>query len=200
METNKKLSINPAAGTTFTNPQNIIQNLDFRNGMKVANFGCGTGFFVLPIAEKIEPDGTVFALDVRKEKLEVVESQAKISGLTNIVVKRVNLEAKKGSGLSSGSADWVIIANMLFQNSNKDVILKEAGRILKKNGKILLVEWKEKNFPIGPKKSIKISREEMKKIAEKNNFEIIKEIEVSNFHYGLILTPCRFSAAGDKSK
>jgi ubiquinone/menaquinone biosynthesis C-methylase UbiE len=187
MEKNKKTFAASTLGVKFINPEDVIASLDFRNGMKVANFGCGTGYFAIPVAKKIGPDGTVFALDVRAEKLEVVESQAKLFGLTNITARRANLEIEKGSELPDASMDWVIIANMLFQNSNKNAILSEAKRVLKKKGKILVVEWNEKDFPIGPSNKIKISREEMAKIAGKNNLKIAREVEASNFHYGLIL-------------
>lgn len=187
MKENKKTSSASMYGARFINPEIIIDQLGFENGMKVANFGCGTGYFTFPIAKKIGPDGTVWALDVLPQKIEAVESQAKLSGVTNIVTRRVNLENEKGSGLPKESVDWVILVNMLFQNSNKDAILAEVRRVLKKTGRILLIEWGEKDLLIGPKKDVKISKQEMLEIARKNNLEISSEIEASNFHYGLIL-------------
>jgi len=187
MDKNKKIAGASMLGARFIDPECIISRLDFRNGMKIANFGCGTGYFAFPIAKKVGPDGTVWALDVLPQKIESVESQAKLSGVTNIITKRVNLENEKGSGLLKESADWVILVNMLFQNSNKDAVLAETKRVLKKTGKILLIEWEEKELLIGPKKDLKISKQEMFGIAKKNNLEIASEIEASNFHYGLIL-------------
>lgn len=187
MEENKKISAVSTLGAKFINPDDVIGKLEFRDGMKVANFGCGTGYFTIPVAKKVGSDGNVFAIDVRAEKLEVVESQAKLFGITNITSRRANLEKEKGSGLPDASMDWIIIANMLFQNNDKDLVLAEAKRALKESGKILIIEWNEKDFPIGPNKKIKISKEEMIKIAEKNNLKVTKEVEVSNFHYGLIL-------------
>jgi len=174
-------------GARFINPEIIIDQLGFENGMKVANFGCGTGYFAFPIAKKIGPDGMVWALDVLPQKIEVIESQAKLLGVTNIIAKRVNLEKEKGSGLPKESADWAILVNMLFQNNNKDAILAETKRVLKKTGNILLIEWDVRDALFGPKKDIKISKKEMLEIARKNNLEVLKEIEASNFHYGLIL-------------
>ena len=187
MEKNKKTADVSMLGARFIDPEAIINQLDFKNGMKVADFGCGTGYFVFPIAKKISPDGIVWALDVLPQKIESVESQAKLLGATNIITKRVNLENESGSGLPGESADWVILVNMLFQNDDKDSIFSEAKRVLKKSGKILLIEWDERSFSIGPDKGVKISQDKMKKIAEKNSLEIINNIEASNFHYGLVL-------------
>lgn len=187
MEKKIKQSSTAFFGTKFINPEDLIEKMDFKPGMKVANFGCGTGYFAMPIAKKVAPDGIVWAIDIRAEKLEVVESYARIFGVTNIIVRRANLEAERGSGISNSEADWVVMANMLFQNSNKNAILSEAKRVLKKDGRIFLIEWSEKDFPIGPNKRIKISQKEMIKIARENNLEVEKEVEVSNFHYGLLL-------------
>jgi ubiquinone/menaquinone biosynthesis C-methylase UbiE len=174
-------------GARFIDPEGIINQLEFKNGMKVANFGCGTGYFAFPIAKKVSPDGLVWAMDVLPQKIEVVESQAKLVGITNVITKRVSLEKEKGSGLPRESADWVILVNMLFQNSDKDAILAEVKRVLKKTGKILLIEWSEKNMLFGPEKDIKVSKKEMLEILRKNGLEVSSEIEPSNFHYGLIL-------------
>ncbi|HRZ95741.1 MAG TPA: class I SAM-dependent methyltransferase [Candidatus Moranbacteria bacterium] len=187
MDKNKKLSKAIEYGSKFIAPEVIIESLDFENGMQVANFGCGTGYFAVPIAKKICPDGIVYALDVRREKLEVIESRARIEGITNIMTKKANLEAEKGSGLRNGSVDWVVAVNMLFQNSGKDRILLEAERILGKKGKMLIIEWEEKDLPIGPDRKNKISKKDLIKIAQKNKLKIVKEIEASNFHYGLVL-------------
>jgi ubiquinone/menaquinone biosynthesis C-methylase UbiE len=187
MEENKKTSGASMYGVKFINPETIIDQLEFANGMRIADFGCGTGYFTFPMAKKVSPDGMVWALDVLPQKIETVESQAKLSGVTNIITKRVNLENEKGSTLSKESVDWVILVNMLFQNSNKDAIFSEAKRVLKKNGKILLIEWDEKDFLIGPEKKLKVSKEEMLGIVKKNSLEVIKDIETSNFHYGFIL-------------
>jgi ubiquinone/menaquinone biosynthesis C-methylase UbiE len=187
MEKNKKTGDVSMLGARFIDPGSVVNQLEFRNGMKVANFGCGTGYFAFPIAKKIGPDGIVWALDVLQQKIEAVESQAKLSGVTNIITKRVNLENEKGSGLPRESADWVILVNMLFQNSNKNSIFTEAKRVLKKAGRILLIEWDERNFPIGPDKELKIAKSEMIKIAKNNSLKVEKDIEASNFHYGLVL-------------
>lgn len=171
----------------FLNPQKIISSLEILPGMKIAHFGCGTGFFTFPIAEKIGENGTIYALDILEQKLEVIKSQAKLTGFHNIIAKRVNLEKKEGSNIEKESIDWVIIVNMLYQNSNKSHIIREAKRILKKDGHILLIDWNHLSNSIGPEKRSRVSKEELIKIARKHLLGIQKEIAVGDFHFGLIL-------------
>lgn len=178
---------NSAPEAKFINPEEVITQMEIQPGSIVADFGCGTGYFTFPIAKKIAGEGKVYALDILPQKLETVESQAKILGLTNIITQRVNLEKVGGSKLEKGSIDWVILVDMLFQNNNKDEIFREVARVLKKGGKILVVEWNSLNFSIGPEQKLRIPKENMLEIIKKNGLTVIKEIQAGDFHYGFIL-------------
>lgn len=169
----------------FLNPDKIISALDVLPGMEVAHFGCGTGFFTFSAARKVGEEGSVFAIDIQSSKIEAIQSQAKILGINNIETYRTNLE--KETKIKRGSVDWVFIINMLYQNKKKQEIIQEAERILKIGGKILLIDWKDKDYSLGPEMGSRVSQEELKSIIEKNGLSIYKKIDVSNFHFGWIL-------------
>jgi ubiquinone/menaquinone biosynthesis C-methylase UbiE len=174
-------------GLKFINPRAVIDQLEIIVGMSVGDFGSGTGYFTFPLADKVEQGGCVYALDILKEKLEAIESEAKILRLSNIVTKRANLELAGGSKMESDSLDWVFLVTMLFQNKNKKTVLDEAVRVLKKKGKILVVEWNTLDFSFGPKKELRVPKEEMLILSQDSGLSILREIEISDFHYGIIL-------------
>lgn len=171
----------------FINPPAVVEMLDMEKGSVVADFGCGTGYFSLPIAEKIGEEGVVYSLDILPQSLESVGSQAKTLGLTNIITKRTNLEKTDGSKLPDASCDWVIMKDMLYQNNDKETILKEAERVMKKRGRALVIEWNVADSSIGPDKSLRISKESLIDLIQKCGLGVQREIPISNFHYGLIL-------------
>jgi ubiquinone/menaquinone biosynthesis C-methylase UbiE len=172
----------------FIDPEAIIKQLTIKEGIVVADFGCGPGYFSIPFARAIGDSGKIFSFDVLPQALESVQSKAKSSGLSNIKTKRVNLEKELGSGLEDQSCDWVIIKDVLFQNQNKEIILKEAFRVMKKGGSILIIEWKEDDMGIGPEKSIRISENDLKKMIADVGFKIEKNIEAGDFHYAFVAT------------
>jgi len=170
----------------FLDPKNIVGQINIAEGSTVADFGCGSGFFSLAFAEIIGESGKVFSLDVLPSALESVASKAKLAGISNIIPQRVNLEKEGGSKLPPESVDWVIMKDMLFQNKMRDVITKEALRILKTGGKLLAVEWNDQNAPIGPDKKIRISKEELDKLAESQGFKKEKDLDTGDFHHGAV--------------
>lgn len=178
----------PLFAMEFINPTEVIEKMEINPGMKIADFGCGTGYFTFPLAKKVDTNGVVYALDILKEKVEAIDSQAKLEGFTNIIAKRVNLEMMGGSKLSDESVDWVLLVNMLFQNQNKQLVIEEAKRVLKQEGHILVIEWNPEDVSMGPERQLRISKDEMAKLASQNGLTINGEIEISNFHYGLILS------------
>lgn len=177
-------------GMKFINPSEIVEKLNIEAGMAIADFGCGTGYFSFPLAQKTGKSGTVYAIDLLKSKLESIASEAKLQGLSNVVAKRANLEMAQGSNLASESIDWVILVNMLFQNNeeSRKKIIKEAKRVLKKGGHMLVIEWDKNNPSFGPDLDLRIPKEKLINLVRENGLGVLEELDISNFHYGLILT------------
>ena len=174
-------------GVKFLDPQSVLDQLEICDGMKVADFGCGAGHFSVVAAKKVGEKGVVFAIDILAEKLETVRSQAKNMSLTNVLTKRENLELENGSKLPEKSIDRVIIKDMLYQNKEKGRILLEASRVLVEKGRILVVEWITENTSIGPQRELRIGKDALIDLAQKNGLGMLKEVSAGDFHYGVVL-------------
>lgn len=96
------------------------------------------------------------------------------------------MEAKNGSTLSDSSCDLVLMTNLLFECDDKKIVLEEGKRVLKKGGKILVVDWK-KDASLGPKEG-RVAAGEVKKISEEIGLKVEKEFSAGAYHYGLIFT------------
>lgn len=169
----------------FLRPEEIIQQINIRQGEKIADFGCGAGYFTIPLARLIGEDGEIYALDILETALESVQSKAKTEGIFNIKTSRCNLEELNGSKLEDSSVDLVLVANILFQSSKKIDIIKEARRVLKPKGKMVVIDWKP-NQPMGPSEDLIVSKEEIEKISKDQGFELEKEFPVDKYHWGII--------------
>lgn len=152
--------------------------------MTAAEFGCGSGGFTIPLAKRLDK-GRVYGLDVQAEPLSALEGRADLENLNNIETKRCNLEQEKGSNLPPNLLDVVLIPNVLFQVEDEEPLIKEAKRILKDRGQLLIIDWRPE-VSVGPKGD-RESASDMKVLAEESGFTTEQEFEPGNYHWGLIL-------------
>ena len=129
----------------------------------------------------------MIALDILPAALEAVASRAKSLGLNNLETRRVNLEKERGSRLLAESMDWVIIKDMLFQNKDKAIILKEAAQVLRVGGYGFIMEWKPERQSVGPELELRITPNELKKLIEDAGLEVVQELPVGTFHYAFLV-------------
>jgi len=164
----------------FLNPEKILEKLDLNKKMVAADFGCGSGGWAIPLAKKVR---WVFAIDIQEEPLSALRGRMKMEKVFNIDPLRGNVEGK--TTLISESCDLVLMTNLLFQVDDIKKVFEEAKRVLKKGGKILVVDWKE-SAEVGPEK--RVSKERIKEIAKEVGFIFEKEFEAGIYHFGLIFS------------
>ena len=173
-------------GDAFLKPEESIEIWDVRPGDKIADFGCGSGYFSIPLGKRVGAMGKVYALDIRTEALEATRAKLKLFHLFNIEPARADLERERGSGLKSESVDKILIANILFQAENKDAVVGEAFRVLRSGGTLMAVEWNETKNTAGPALSERIPRDVAERMFQRAGFSLVKEFPAGSHHYGLI--------------
>ncbi len=169
--------------TGFLNPDEVLKQIKFREDMTVADFGCGSGGWVLPLAKKCE-DGKIYAIDILEEPLSALKARAKLEQVSNIETIQTDIRDKNGSTLLEFSCDLVLMTNLLFECEDKKIVLEEGKRVLKPGGRILVVDWKKDN-PLTPQIE-KVSFEQIKEIAKELNLKLVKEFDAGSYHYGLL--------------
>jgi ubiquinone/menaquinone biosynthesis C-methylase UbiE len=116
----------------FFGPENILKGADLLPGQTVLEMGCGTGYFTIPAARLIGDQGSLVAMDIVPESVELVSKKIQVADLKNVrVIKGDALD----TGLDSGSFDTVLLfgvipAPMLPLNR----LLPEIHRVLKPEG------------------------------------------------------------------
>ena len=168
----------------FLNPEEVLKKLNLKEDMVACDFGSGSGGWVLPLA-RILTEGKVYAIDILEEPLSALKGKAETSGIQNIKTIRSDVEKKKGSTIKDNEADLVLMTNLLFEAENKEEVLAEGKRVLKKGGRIIVIDWK-KQAVLGPKTG-RVSPDEIKDIAKTLDLKTEKEFEGGNYHWGLIL-------------
>lgn len=121
------------------NPRNIIMDMIPNDKINILDMCCGTLSNTISIA-KDKPVTKVTGLDLSKDMLSVAKKK-----INNLHLKNVSLKCKDATktGLESKTFDYIIIGLVLHESSPKlrDGILKEAYRLLKDDGHLIILEW-----------------------------------------------------------
>lgn len=170
----------------FAHPARNVGAFGIDPGMMVADFGAGSGHYVLEIAKRLEGAGHVYAIDVQKELLSRIRSEAHKHGYKHVETIWGDLEYVGGSKIADNHIDVVLISNLLFQLELKAPPIAEARRILKRGGKLVIIDWSESFGGMGPIKKHVVKKDQALALAEAEGFRLKKEFPAGAHHYGLL--------------
>lgn len=176
----------PVGTGGFLDPDIIVDKFGIREGMHIADFGCGAGYFTVLIAERVGPTGKVYALDIQETALDSVRAKARASGINNVETIRTNLEILGSSSLENDSQDSVMLHNVLFQSQKREEIVGEADRVLKPGGKMVIIEWAKGVDGFGPPDNLRLDPSGIENIAKKAGLVLESKLDTGQFHFGLI--------------
>ncbi|QQG52403.1 MAG: methyltransferase domain-containing protein [Candidatus Falkowbacteria bacterium] len=166
----------------------ILNKISIGERQKVAELGCGNfGFFTFPLARLVGRSGKVYAVDILKSTLTEIKDRAAKENLPQIIPVWSNLEIFKATKIETESLDGALLVNVLHQSDKRAEIIREAYRMLKRSGRLMIVEWNSADSPLGPKPEKRLKLESLKLAAKKLGFDIQEEFSAGPYHYGLLL-------------
>lgn len=170
----------------FSDPKKNIQQLGLHEGMRVADFGSGSGHYSKAAAEIVGESGRVYAIDIQKELLREVKNFSSRQQQDTIDVLNGDIETIGGSKLPDESVDAVLLTNVLFQIEDKETTLAEVHRVLKNGGSVLFIDWSESFGGIGPHPSAVVDKTTAKSLFQSGGFTLEREFNAGSHHYGLV--------------
>ncbi len=100
---------------------------------KVLDIGCGTGKLSIYLSEKTGCDAT--GIDMEQEKIEKARKNSP-SGKVEFEVQSAEKMA-----FANDTFDAIVSLKALHEMANPKEVLKESNRVLKSQGRILLIDW-----------------------------------------------------------
>lgn len=171
----------------FTSPEKNLKQLGVHEGMTVVDLGAGAGAYTIILAERVGENGRVYAVEVQKEFLINIKDRAIAKGFKNVEVIWGDIERLGGTKIKEEIADAAVMSNVLFQAEDKLGLLREAKRILKIGGKLLLIDWKDSFNNLGPAKDAVIPATVAREMCEQEGFVLKNEFDAGEHHYGLVM-------------
>ena len=170
----------------FSDPKHNIEQLGLSDGMIVADLGTGSGFYAIEAGKAVAPMGKVYAVDIQKDLLDRLRTEANRAHVRNIEIISGDIEKLGGTKIREGNVDRVIAANVLFMIEDKKSFANEIKRILKPKGAVLIVDWAASFSQMGPHADHVVYKDKALKLFTDAGFKVEKEISAGSHHYGMI--------------
>ncbi|MCK5416015.1 methyltransferase domain-containing protein [Candidatus Parcubacteria bacterium] len=165
----------------------ILDKAQIETNMKVADLGCGSlGRYVFPAAEIVGSKGRVYAVDILKTALETVSRRARVENTRNVRTIWSDIEIFGATKIETCSLDIVFLINTLYQSHKRPEIIRESTRMIKNQGKIIIVEWKNIASPLGPPSEFRVKKDNLIKGSKKLGLKFEEEFFAGKYHYGLV--------------
>jgi len=120
-------------------PAEIFRTMGLKDGDVVADLGCGTGWFARRMARSVAPRGTVYAVDIQPEMLELLRGYVAAEGVKGVVPL---LGTETDPKLPPGGLDWILMVDVYHEFQKPQEMLEAIRRSLKPTGKVALVEYR----------------------------------------------------------
>ncbi len=101
-------------------PDDMLAMMGLEDGDVVADIGAGSGFFTRRMARLVAPSGTVYAVDIQPEMLEILQGYVEEEGLTGIVPVLSEFDDPK---LPEGEIDWILLVDVYHEFGNHEAML-----------------------------------------------------------------------------
>src|SRR5262245_6699913 len=141
----------------FEQPEKVLDALDIRAGMIVADVGAGNGYFTLRLARRVRENGRVLAVDIQQEMLDLLRDNRDRANLKNI---ELVLGTPTDPRLPSTALDLALLVDVYHEFQHPEEMVAGLRTALKPDGVLVLVEYRgeDPSVPIKPEHKMTVAQ------------------------------------------
>jgi len=124
----------------------VLDRVGIQPGERVLELGPGPGAFTVEAARRIEPGGTLVAVDIQPKMVAAVEQKVREAGLTNV---ETHVASAYELPLEDKSVDRAFLVTVLPEIPDRQRTLAELRRVLKPDGVLSITEeFMDPDYPL----------------------------------------------------
>ncbi|MDH4196157.1 MAG: class I SAM-dependent methyltransferase [Candidatus Aminicenantes bacterium] len=164
-------NFNEARLNNLQPPRQVMDIIGLAAGMSIAEIGAGQGRYVVHLADRVGPDGKVYAEDIDADALRHLAERCRRGGFTNVETIIGDLTDPK---LPTGQLDRIFVISSYHHFSDPVALMSNARPALKPTGRLTIAEW----VPEQDGRGEGTSTEKMKAQMEKAGF-VLERVDKS---------------------
>lgn len=169
-------------------PDRALDAIALKKGDVVADIGAGVGYFTWRMADRVGPEGKVYASDIQPGMLEQLKKNVAAHGLTNVVpVLGTGVDPK----LPAGKLDLALLVDVYHEFSQPQKMLARIRESLKPSGRMILLEYRKEDPSVPIRLEHKMTVQEVRAEIEPEGFQFETSLETLPRQHILIFRPAR---------
>jgi predicted methyltransferase len=117
-------------------PGEVMDALGVKSGHRVADIGCGYGYFTFRLAARVGAEGKVYAVDIDSEAVDKVRRRKEVEKLEQVEP----IQGESADPRLPKDLDAVLIVDAYHEFRDYDRMMQEALRALKPGGRLALID------------------------------------------------------------
>ena len=154
-------------------PDASLKAIGVPRGATVADVGAGAGYFTWRLAERVGPDGKVYANDIQPQMLDLLRKNIEARHLTNV---ETVLGAEDDPKLPAGRMDLVLLVDVYHEFSQPQKMLRRIREAMKPDGRLVLLEYRKEDPSIPIRPEHKMSVDEVRAEIQPEGFRFEKNL------------------------
>ena len=134
--------LNKRAASPESRPEQVLKSIDIHNGDIIGDIGTGGGYFTFEFSKKVGKNGKVYSIDTNQKSLDFIDDNSKKNRVNNIKTVLAN---ENGFSLPE-KVDIFFLRNVFHHLPDHVEYFKNIKQFLKKDGKIVIMDYKKKGF------------------------------------------------------
>ncbi len=200
---NTKSSVNPGINSSFLDPnldvdafiarfevesreifsarEAVLQALDISPGTAIADIGAGTGFYAMAFANRVGPNGAVYAVEIAPKFLTHIRELSHQLKRTNVVPVLCDEDSVR---LAKESVDVVFSSDVYHHFEYPKATLESIYRALKPGGKMVIIDFEriEGTSREWTMNHVRAGKDVVRQEIEAVGFEFVEEKKIEGFH------------------
>ena len=164
-------------------PSKAIAALAIRPGQVIADIGAGSGYYSLLLSKAVGPTGRVYATDIQPEMLALLKQKIDRGKVGNV---ELILGTETQTRLPDESIDLALMVDVYHELAQPQALLASVRRALKKDGRLVLLEFRKEDPRVPIREEHKMSVREARQELEAEGFTFDRLIDVLPWQHILV--------------
>ena len=159
-------------------PDQVLEMLGDLAGLKVADIGCGEGYFTMRLLEMVGPEGKVYATDIQQELLDKL-----VTRVPRHFVPRIETILTGSDSLGiTGTVDLILLVQVLGEVADRRGFLEQLRNIMNDDSRLALIDSKHiTDMKNGFTRPLNLNR--LMSELEQVGFELVPDYDPASFNF-----------------